>query len=158
MKLFGRSGGYYIFWTGFLYFCVGLYSMFVEPIVPVAIAQVCWIAVLSLPFAIPPFGRWLNMDITWDNKLFKSDSTPTNVVPFPTERNLPEPKLVPPMPKVEPPKVEPKVFYRIGSTDQHRVAFSMGGMEITMNKVGCQQMIDQLTVFMNQLEDEETEE
>jgi hypothetical protein len=66
--------------------------------------------------------------------------------------NLPVPKLVPP---VEPPKVEPKIFYRIGATDTNRVAFSMGHMEITMNKAGCQNMIDQLTVFMNQLEHEE---
>jgi hypothetical protein len=68
--------------------------------------------------------------------------------------NLPVPKLVPP---VEPPKVEPKIFYRIGATDQNRVAFSMGHMEITMNKEGCQNMIDQLTVFMNQIEDEKEE-
>jgi hypothetical protein len=68
--------------------------------------------------------------------------------------NLPGPKLVPP---VEPPKVEPKIFYRIGATDQNRVAFSMGHMEITMNKEGCQNMIDQLTVFMNQIEDEKEE-
>ena len=30
----------------------------------------------------------------------------------------------------------------------------MGYSEITMNKDGCQQLIDQLTVFMNQLHDE----
>jgi hypothetical protein len=24
MKLFGRSSGYYLFWTGFVYFCVGI--------------------------------------------------------------------------------------------------------------------------------------
>ena len=73
-----------------------------------------------------------------------------NVVKFP------EPVAFPQMPKVEPP--EPvKIFYRIGATDQNRVAFSMGHMEITMNKLGCQHMIDQLTVFMNQIQDEDLE-
>jgi hypothetical protein len=70
--------------------------------------------------------------------------------------NLPVPKLVPPVAPPEP--APPKIFYRIGATDQNRVAFSMGQMEITMNKLGCQQMIDQLTVFMNQIEDEPPEE
>lgn len=71
---------------------------------------------------------------------------------------LPAPKLVPPMPAVEPPKEpEARIFYRIGVTDKHRVSFSMGNMEITMNKEGCQNMIDQLTVFMNQLADEDEE-
>ncbi len=80
----------------------------------------------------------------------KKDNTPTNVVPFP------EPKAVPPIPKVEPPKEDPAtIFYRIGVTDKQRISFSMGYSEITMNKKGVQQMIDQLTVFMNQLEDED---
>lgn len=81
--------------------------------------------------------------------LFKNKDKDNNVY------NLPPPKLVPPMPEVEPPKEEPKIFYRIGVTDQNRVAFSMGHMEITMNKRGCQHMIDQLTVFMDQVEDDE---
>lgn len=83
---------------------------------------------------------------------FKKDKTSSNVVPFP------EPKLVPPMPEVEPPKEPAKVFYRIGVTDQNRIAFSMGYSEITMNRQGCQNMIDQLTFFMNQLQDEENVE
>jgi hypothetical protein len=72
--------------------------------------------------------------------------------------NLPAPKLVPPLPEVKPPEPEAKIFYRIGATDKNRVAFSMGHMEITMNKDGCQNMIDQLTVFMNQLDDEVEDE
>jgi hypothetical protein len=67
---------------------------------------------------------------------------------------LPEPKENPKMPEVVPPKEKNStVFYRFGVTDNNRVAFSMGYSEITMNKAGCQQMIDQLTFFMNQLSD-----
>ena len=176
MTFFGRSSGYYLFWTGAVYLITGIslslseyheYTTFMAPV---------WILVLMLPFAIPPFGRWLNMDITWDKNMFnwfrsykKSEGSVAEdmnkvmddmnkVVQFPgrapgASREPP----APPMPAAEPAKAEPKIFYRIGSTDQHRVAFSMGGMEITMNKLGCQQMIDQITVFMNQLEDEEVE-
>ena len=58
----------------------------------------------------------------------------------------------------EPKKEEPaKIFYRFGVTDNNRVAFSMGYSEITMNREGCQQMIDQLTFFMNQLPADEEE-
>lgn len=69
--------------------------------------------------------------------------------------NLPKPKAVPKMPEVTPPKEEPaKIFYRLGLTDNNRVAFSMGYTEITMNKEGCQQMIDQIAFFQSQLYDD----
>ena len=73
----------------------------------------------------------------------KSDS---NVVKFP------EPKTVP---YVEPPEKPATVFYRIGVTDQNRIAFSMGYSEITMTKAGVQNVIDQLEFFKSQLEDEQ---
>ncbi len=71
--------------------------------------------------------------------------------------NLPKPKAVPPMPEVAPPKEEEsaKIFYRLGLTDNNRVAFSMGYSEITMNREGCQQMIDQLKFYQSQLYDDE---
>lgn len=154
-----------MFWSGFLFLAVGMYCIFVEPVVSVVVAQMIWILTLSLPFAIPPFGRWLNMSIDWDKNMFnwfrtykKSEgSIAEDMEKVMNDMNkvvkLPVPKLVPP---VEPTAPEPaKIFYRIGATDQHRVAFSMGQMEITMNRAGCQQMIDQLTVFMNQIKDEE---
>lgn len=74
----------------------------------------------------------------------------SNVVKFPEVKT---PYIVPDEP--EPLAPPAKVLYRIGVTDRSRVAFSMGQMEITMNKKGCQQMIDQLELFMNQLEDED---
>lgn len=69
--------------------------------------------------------------------------------------NLPTPKAVP---QVEPPKPkepEGKIYYRLGLTDNNRVAFSMGYSEITMNRAGVQQMIDQLEFFQSQLYDED---
>ena len=80
----------------------------------------------------------------------KNTEEPSNVVPFP------KPEAVP---YVEPPrKEEPaKIYYRLGLTDNNRVAFSMGYSEITMNRQGVQNMIDQLEFFRNQLEDEENE-
>ena len=63
------------------------------------------------------------------------------------------------MPSVPPKPKDSQVYYRFGVTDNDRVAFSMGYSEITMNRAGCQQMIDQLTFFMNQLpEDDNVEE
>lgn len=57
--------------------------------------------------------------------------------------------------KEEEKKLSGKVFYRLGLTDTGRVAFNMGYSEITMNRAGCQQMIDQLTFYMNQIPEEE---
>lgn len=70
--------------------------------------------------------------------------------------NLPKLESVP---KVEPPKKEEpaKIYYRLGLTDNNRVAFSMGYSEITMNHEGCQQIIDQLTFFQSQLRSEYNE-
>lgn len=51
-------------------------------------------------------------------------------------------------------KISGKVFYRLGLTDTGRVAFNMGYSEITMNRAGCQQMIDQITFYMNQIPEE----
>lgn len=73
----------------------------------------------------------------------------SNVVKFP------QPDAVP---YVEPPKEKEKpatVYYRLGVTDNNRVAFNMGYSEITMNRQGVQNMIEQLTFFMNQLEDDD---
>lgn len=155
MKLFGRTGGYYLFWTSLVYFWAGMYNIFVYKFDNIGFLQILWIAALAFPFTYPPFGRWLNMDINWDKDMFnwfgkKDKEQPSNVVKFP------EPKAVPPMPEVTPPKKEEpaKIYYRLGLTDNNRVAFSMGYSEITMNHEGVQQMIDQLEFFKSQLRDE----
>ena len=67
-------------------------------------------------------------------------------------------KVIPfPEPKPEPEKPA-RTYYRLGLTDNNRVSFQMGYSEITMNRAGCRQVIDQLTFFMNQLPPEESEE
>jgi len=150
MKIFGRSGGYYLFWCSALYLVIGMLDIFfIEADLSPQI-QIAWLSVLVAPFVFPPWVRWFNLDINWDKKMFnlfgKKDKG--NVVDFP--------KLVEPTePKPEPKKEEPaKIFYRLGLTDNNRVSFQMGYSEITMNKAGCQQMIDQLEFFKGQLYDD----
>jgi hypothetical protein len=148
MKLFGRSSGYYLFWTGFVYFWIGMYLAFTQVARP-EIATLGFVLALSVPLWCPPVARYFNMEPLMFDWFKKKEYS--NVVKFP------EPKAVPDIPYVAPPEPEKpaKIFYRIGVTDNNRVAFSMGMSEIIMTKVGCQQMIDQLEVFMNQLPDEE---
>ena len=75
-----------------------------------------------------------------------------DVLKFPELKSVPQVKA----PEPAPPKEEPaKIYYRLGLTDNNRVAFSMGYSEITMNHEGCQQMIDQLKFFQSQLQDED---
>jgi hypothetical protein len=74
----------------------------------------------------------------------------SKVIPFPELKAAP-----PPMPEFEQPA---KIFYRLGLTDNNRVALSIGIMEITMSKVGVEHMIQQLQVFRDQLTDEQDEE
>lgn len=69
----------------------------------------------------------------------------SKVINFPEKAQRPDPE----------PEKPAKVYYRFGVTDNNRVAFQMGYSEITMNRKGCQDLIDQLTFFMNQLQDEE---
>lgn len=70
---------------------------------------------------------------------------------------FPELKAVP-APEPEPEKPS-RVFYRLGLTDDNRVAISMYYGEITLSRRGVQQMIDQLECFKNQLiENEEVEQ
>lgn len=152
MKLFERTPGYWLFYISAAYFVIGMFNLYKG-------ADITWfpplyIFFLSMPFWFPPLGRSMNLDVTWDQKMFnlfgKKNKEPSNVVDFP------ELKSVPKMPEVQPPKEEPaKIYYRLGLTDNNRVAFSMGYSEITMNHAGVQQMIDQLAFFQSQIPDDD---
>lgn len=84
---------------------------------------------------------------------FKKNVENSNVVPFP------EISKTPPMPQVNPPKEKPaQVYYKIGVAENNRVSLTVGYSEITMNKEGVQNLIDQLTVFMNQIPDDNNDD
>jgi len=65
MKLFGRTGGYYIFWTGFVYLWVGLLNVYYK-FCPAELIQVAWIISLMLPLTVKPVARYFNMRLFWE--------------------------------------------------------------------------------------------
>ena len=146
MKLFGRSSGYYLFWTGFVYFWVGVYLAFTHYARP-ELATLGFVLILSVPLWCPPVARYFNMEplmFDW----FKKDKEPSNVVPFPAPQAVPY--IEPPTPKKE-----PKTYYTFGLTDDNRLAFTMGYTTLTMNGPGVQHLIDQLEFFKDQLHKED---
>jgi hypothetical protein len=147
MKWFGRTSGYYLFWTGFVYFWVGIFLAFTQVARP-EIATLGFVLALSVPLWCPPVARYFNMEPVMFNLFGKKDRESKDNV-----YTLPTPKVVPPVPEVSPPVKEkdPVTFYRLGLTDNNRVSFHMGYTEITMNAAGCQQMINQLEFFKSQL-------
>ena len=97
------------------------------------------------------FGRRKYSAETEKSDLEKVSDDMNKVIKFPL-------KTLPAMPEVEQPKQEPgKVFYRLGLTDNNRVALSMYYGEVTMSKKGVQGMIDQLEFYKNQLTEDEAE-
>ena len=71
----------------------------------------------------------------------------SKVIPFPDLKAVPAPEPEPEKPG--------RVFYRLGLTDNNRVAISMYYGELTMNGAGVQRLIDQLEFYKSQLEDED---
>jgi hypothetical protein len=148
MKLFGRTSGYYLFWTGFIYFWVGMYLAFTDAAHP-EIATLGFTLALSVPLWCPPVARYFNMEpLMFD--IFKKKSS--NVVQFPEKMN----NYLPPEPPKEPEKPA-HTFYRLGITDNNRVSFVMGYSEITMNAQGIDNLIAQLTLFKEQLNEVEND-
>lgn len=147
MKLFGRTGGYYLFWTGFVYFWIGMYLAFTHYASP-ELATLGFVLALSVPLWCPPVARYFNMEpVMFD--LFKKNKMPKNVVPFPA------PKAVAP---VEPPAPKEKditTYYTIGHTDDNRVSIRMGYTTLAMNSQGVQNLIDQLELYQSQLHEEQ---
>jgi len=147
MKLFGRTSGYYLFWTGFVYFWVGMYLAFTHAAQP-EISTLGFVLALSVPLWCPPVARYFNMEPLMFN-LFKKNKMPKNVVPFPA------PKAVEPVEPPAPKEKEPAIHYTIGHTDDNRVAFRLGYSTLMMNYYGVQTLIDQLEMYQSQLHREQ---
>ena len=147
MKIFGRTSGYYLFWTGFIYFWVGMYFAFTQYALP-ELATLGFVLALSVPLWCPPVARYFNMEpLMFD--LFKKNKMPKNVVPFPA------PKAVAPVEPPAPKEKDPAIHYTIGHTDDNRVAFRLGYSTLMMNYQGVQTLIDQLELYQEQLHKEE---
>jgi hypothetical protein len=71
-----------------------------------------------------------------------------NVVSLP----FPKPVVVP---YVEPPKEKEQEYYSIGITSENRITLKTGYTTLTMNHKGCSDLIEQLQVFMKQIEEKE---
>jgi hypothetical protein len=149
MKLFARSGGHWLFWSGVFYISLvilvalspyGQYTWY---------TQIVWLLLISLPLVCNPLARWLNMK---ENTMFdwmKKNKMPKNVVPFPA------PKAVEPVEPPAPKEKDPSIHYTIGHTNDNRVAFKLGYATLFMNYEGVQSLIDQLELYQSQLHQEQ---
>ena len=147
MKLFGRTSGYYLFWTGFVYFWAGMYLAFTHTASP-EFATLGFVLALSVPLWCPPVARHFNMEPLMLD-LFRKNKMPKNVVPFPA------PKAVAPVEPPAPKEKDPAIHYTIGHTDDNRVAFRLGYSTLMMNYQGVQTLIDQLELYKDQLHQEQ---
>ena len=146
------SGGYWLFYCSAIYLAVGMYSVFVEKFAPIELIQGVWLFIIALPLWFNPLARQLNMKETHMFNWFMKKKKDEKLVKFP------EPKMADPVPPKEEKEKPVTTYYRMGLTDNHRVSFSMGYSEITMNADGLTTIIKQLEVYrdiLNGLVDEE---
>jgi hypothetical protein len=144
MKLFGRSSGYYLFWTGFVYFWVGMYFAFTHYALP-EIATLVFVLVLSVPLWCSPVARYFNMEPVMFDWFKKREYT--NVIKFPEVKT----PYIEPLPTPEKPA---HTYYRLGLTDNNRVSLAMGYSEITMTAAGVDSMIKLLETYRDMLNEE----
>jgi len=73
----------------------------------------------------------------------------SNVVKFPEQVKVPTPYIEQTKPE--------EMHYTIGITTENRIAFKVGYSTLTMSKAGCEDLIEQLEVFVKQLKQKETD-
>ena len=149
MKLFERTGGYWLFWWSAVYFVIGMIDLFVLKTDLFPLTQLVWLGIIALPLVCNPLARWLNMKENTMFDLFKKNKMPKNVVPFPA------PRAVAPVEPPAPKEKDPTTYYEIGHTSDNRVSLKMGYTTLTMNYQGVQNLIDQLELYQSQLHQEQ---
>ena len=136
MKLFGRTGGYYIFWTGFVYFCVGTALALTQSGLT-NFATLGFIIALAFPLVCPPVARYFNMEpVMFD--LFRKPKYPEIEEPTPMQ-----------VPTVNIPKVNAdEANYTIGVNEsgstQLRIKLDYGSATLTMTEQGVIDLIEDL--------------
>lgn len=73
----------------------------------------------------------------------------SNVVKFPEQIKSTTPYIEQPTPE--------ELHYTIGVTSEDRIALKIGYSTLTMSKAGCEDLIEQLEVFVKQLKQKETD-
>lgn len=58
------SGGQYLFWTGLVYFIVGMFNIFVYRFTEAEYIQMVWILVLMIPVLFP-IGKYVRNAPFW---------------------------------------------------------------------------------------------
>jgi hypothetical protein len=66
MKLFGRTGGYWLFWTSVAYIITGFIGVFVLKYQHLEYIQAVYILAISLPLWVKPLARYFNMKLIWE--------------------------------------------------------------------------------------------
>ena len=66
MKLFGRTGGYWLFWVSVAYVVAGIVSVFVLHYTSIEYVQVAYVLAVSLPLWVKPLARYFNMKCVWE--------------------------------------------------------------------------------------------
>jgi hypothetical protein len=66
MKLFGRSGGYWLFWVSVIYVIAGLVNHYAHWDFRLELIQMIYVLAISLPLWIRPLARQLNMKCLWE--------------------------------------------------------------------------------------------
>jgi hypothetical protein len=80
---------------------------------------------------------------------FGRKSDYSNVVKFPEQIKSTTPYIEQPQPE--------ELHYTIGVTSEDRIALKIGYSTLTMSKTGCEDLIEQLEVFVKQLKQRETD-
>ena len=66
MKLFGRTGGYWLFWVSAVYVLAGAVDFHFAWPVRLEFVQLAYVLAISLPLWIPPMARYLHMKCIWE--------------------------------------------------------------------------------------------
>lgn len=66
MKLFGRTGGYWLFWVSTAYVVAAVANWYMVPCTRIEYIQLAYVLAISLPLWIPPLARYLHMKCIWE--------------------------------------------------------------------------------------------
>jgi hypothetical protein len=159
MKLFGRTGGYYLFWSGFAYFVASIICITWFKDVPPHLVTLTWIIVMMLPLVVPPIGNYFNIQPFYgENNMWRKREIGDNVSKDIEETNVVKfPEAKPDLKVVEQPKDTLDVSrppYTIGINNAGNVQFSMrtdyGHTTLTMNDDGVIGLIEDLAHYIRQ--------